>query len=63
LSIFLAAAVKELVTNCYQEHIVPQLVKLAMRDRELRPYRQRERARAEGRVPEIGIAAAPNLQF
>ena len=54
---------KELVTNCYQEHIVPQLVKLAMRDRELRPYRQRELARAEGRVPEIGIAAAPNLQF
>ena len=63
MAIFLAAAVKEFVMNFYQEHIVPQLVKLAMRNRELEPYRERVLARAEGRVLEIGIGAGPNLEF
>jgi len=47
----------------YQEHIVPHLVNLAMRDRELWPYRERVLAAAEGRVLEIGIGAGPNLKF
>lgn len=47
----------------YQEHIVPHLVSLAMRNRELAPYRERVLARAEGRVLEIGIGAGPNLAF
>jgi ubiquinone/menaquinone biosynthesis C-methylase UbiE len=63
LSIFPAVAVKELVMSFYQEHIVPQLVKLAMRNRELEPYRERVLAGVEGRVLEIGIGAGPNLEF
>lgn len=47
----------------YQEHIVPHLVNLAMRNRELTPYRERVLAAAEGRVLEIGIGAGANLQF
>ncbi len=47
----------------YQEHIVPHLVNLAMRNRELSPYRERVLAAAEGRVLEIGIGAGPNLRF
>ena len=47
----------------YQEHIVPHLVNLAMRNRELSPYRERVLRAAEGRVLEIGIGAGPNLKF
>src|SRR5258708_39937776 len=47
----------------YQEHIVPHLVNLAMRNRELAPYRERVLAGAEGRVLEIGIGAGANLKF
>ena len=47
----------------YQEHIVPHLVNLAMRNRELTPYRERVLAAAEGRVLEIGIGAGANLKF
>jgi ubiquinone/menaquinone biosynthesis C-methylase UbiE len=47
----------------YQQHIVPHLVNLAMRNRELAPYRERVLAAAEGRVLEIGIGAGPNLRF
>ena len=47
----------------YQQHLVPHLVKLAMRNRELAPYRERVLAGAEGRVLEIGIGAGPNLEF
>jgi ubiquinone/menaquinone biosynthesis C-methylase UbiE len=63
LSIFLALAGKELLMSFYQQHIVPHLVKLAMRNRELAPYRERVLAGAEGRVLEIGIGAGPNLEF
>jgi ubiquinone/menaquinone biosynthesis C-methylase UbiE len=63
LSIFLAAAAREFVMSLYQEHIVPHLVKLAMSNRELQPYRERVLAGAQGRVLEIGIGAGPNLEF
>jgi ubiquinone/menaquinone biosynthesis C-methylase UbiE len=47
----------------YQQHVVPHLVNLAMRNAELKPYRERVVAGADGRVLEIGIGAGPNLQF
>jgi ubiquinone/menaquinone biosynthesis C-methylase UbiE len=47
----------------YQDRIVPHLVSLAMRNRELTPYRQRTVALAEGRVLEIGVGSGLNLPF
>lgn len=45
----------------YQEHILPHLVNLAMRNRQLAPYRERTIRLAEGRVLEIGIGSGMNL--
>jgi ubiquinone/menaquinone biosynthesis C-methylase UbiE len=45
----------------YADRIVPHLIDLAMRNRELRPYRERALALASGRVLEIGIGSGPNL--
>jgi ubiquinone/menaquinone biosynthesis C-methylase UbiE len=45
----------------YQEHIVPRLVNLAMRNRQLVPYRERTILLAEGRVLEIGVGSGVNL--
>ena len=45
----------------YQEHIVPHLVNLAMRNRQLTPYRERTIRLAEGRVLEIGVGSGMNL--
>jgi ubiquinone/menaquinone biosynthesis C-methylase UbiE len=47
----------------YQDRIVPHLVNLAMRNRELSPYRQRTVALVEGRVLEIGVGSGLNLPF
>ena len=44
----------------YQDRIVPHLVNLAMRNRELVPYRERTMALAEGRVLEIGVGSGLN---
>ena len=41
----------------YDNHIVPHLVNLAMRNRLLRAYRERIVGLAEGRVLEIGPVA------
>ena len=45
----------------YQDHLVPHLVNLAMRNRQLAPYRERIVAQAEGRVLEIGVGSGMNL--
>jgi ubiquinone/menaquinone biosynthesis C-methylase UbiE len=45
----------------YDDHIVPHLVNLAMRNRQLAPYRERTLAQAEGRVLEIGVGSGVNL--
>lgn len=47
----------------YDRYIVPRLLTLAMRNRELVPYRERVGQAAEGRVLEIGIGSALNLPF
>jgi ubiquinone/menaquinone biosynthesis C-methylase UbiE len=47
----------------YRDHVVPHLVNLAMRNRDLVPYRQRVVSAARGRVLEIGIGSGINLPF
>lgn len=45
----------------YQDRILPHLVNLSMRNRQLAPYRERTLAQAEGRVLEIGVGSGINL--
>lgn len=45
----------------YNERILPHLIAVAMRHRELTPYRQRVVGAARGRVLEVGVGAGPNL--
>lgn len=47
----------------YQERVLPRLIDLAMRNRELVAYRERLLSAAHGRVLEIGIGSGMNLPF
>jgi ubiquinone/menaquinone biosynthesis C-methylase UbiE len=45
----------------YDDRILPHLIDLSMRNRELRPYRERVISQAAGRVLEIGAGSGVNL--
>jgi ubiquinone/menaquinone biosynthesis C-methylase UbiE len=47
--------------SIYNDHILPHVINLAMRNRELDPYRRRLVSQARGRVLEIGIGSGLNL--
>jgi ubiquinone/menaquinone biosynthesis C-methylase UbiE len=45
----------------YQDWVLPKLTDLAMRNKRLRPYRERVAGAAEGRVLDVGIGSGLNI--
>jgi ubiquinone/menaquinone biosynthesis C-methylase UbiE len=51
------------IMGFYQDRVVPCLIHLAMRNRDLVPYRKRVVSSARGRVLEVGIGSGMNIPF
>jgi ubiquinone/menaquinone biosynthesis C-methylase UbiE len=51
------------VSGFYTERVLPHVMNLAMRNRELRPFRERVVSQAVGRVLEIGVGSGLNFPF
>lgn len=49
--------------SLYSHYVLPHVINLSMRNRDLLPYRQRVLSSAKGRVLEIGIGSGVNLSF
>jgi ubiquinone/menaquinone biosynthesis C-methylase UbiE len=47
----------------YSKWLLPSLIDLSMRNKRLRPFRERIAGAAEGRVLEIGVGSGLNLRF
>src|SRR5260221_211867 len=58
-----AAGPRKATMGFYEEWILPALIDLSMRNRRLRPYRQRVAGAAEGRVLDVGVGSGCHIPF
>src|SRR5258708_28600202 len=58
-----AAGPRKATMGFYEEWILPALIDLSMRNRRLRPYRQRVAGAAEGRALDVGVGSGCHIPF